>query len=110
VGCLFLFLFGFLPIKNPPKDSSWCDYAVPVNQAVEALKETILAAKRAKKGTIVGSLAELVIAAEGVRTVDRNTREVIHNIFIKAISYAFTFGIVWLLMVISLLLAGSRRR
>ena len=66
---------------------------VPINQAVLALKDTIAAGRKqavsggAKPGAaLAGTLVELVVSAEGVRTVDRATREVLHNVLIKAIS------------------------
>ena len=59
---------------------------IPVKQAVAALKESIVAATKGKKGPVTGVLAELVVSAEGVLLVDRVTRDTVANVIIKAIS------------------------
>ncbi len=59
---------------------------IPIKQAVTALKESISAATKGKKGPVTGVLAELVISQEGVLVVDRVTRDTVANVIVKAVS------------------------
>ena len=60
-----------------------------VAHSILQINQSLVEAKKAKKKTDAnGTPAVVVISSEGIRIVESATRDVMHNVVIKAISYS----------------------
>ena len=81
--CMYIYVFECMT----PNASQGSDVVAQSLAVINGYLESAAKADK-KKAPGLGVSVAVVVSSEGIRTIDRSTREVVHNIVIRAISFS----------------------